>query len=125
MKKSLASAPVLVLPEDSKPFHVVIDANDLAIDCALMQFDDEGVEIFVGYQSRKMKPAEKNYPVNDKELLAMLYALIKFRVHLLGERTFALYTVHTLLRTAMKSLHLSQRMARWLSFFPEYDFVVH
>ena len=38
---------------------------------------------------------------------------------------FALYTDHALLRTAMKSPLLSQRMARWLSFFSEYNFVVY
>ena len=72
-----------------------------------------------------MKPAEKNYPVHDKELLAMRYALIKFRVYLLGEKMFSIYTDHASLRTAVKSPHLSQRMARWLSFFAEYNFVVH
>uniref|UniRef100_A0AAV1TQ33 Reverse transcriptase domain-containing protein n=1 Tax=Peronospora matthiolae TaxID=2874970 RepID=A0AAV1TQ33_9STRA len=125
VKKSLASAPVLILPDDTKPFHVVCDASDFAIGCALMQFDHEGRERVVSYQSRQMKPAEKNYPVQDRELLAMRYALIKFRVHLLGERTFALYTDHASLRTAIRSPHLSQRMARWLSFFSEYNFVVH
>uniref|UniRef100_H3H6I7 Reverse transcriptase domain-containing protein n=1 Tax=Phytophthora ramorum TaxID=164328 RepID=H3H6I7_PHYRM len=125
VKKSLASAPILMLPDDAKPFHVVCDASDFAIGCALMQFDNEGRERVVSYQSRQMKPAERNYPVHDKELLAMRYALIKFRVYLLGEQTFAVYTDHASLRTAMKSPHLSQRMARWLSFFAEYNFVVH
>ncbi|GMF51320.1 unnamed protein product [Phytophthora fragariaefolia] len=55
----------------------------------------------------------------------MRYALIKFRVYQLGEQTFAVYTDHASLRTAMKSPHLSQRMAQWLSFFAEYNFVVH
>uniref|UniRef100_H3H4F2 RNA-directed DNA polymerase n=1 Tax=Phytophthora ramorum TaxID=164328 RepID=H3H4F2_PHYRM len=125
VKKSLASAPILMLPDDAKPFHVVCDASDFAIGCALMQFDNEGCERVLCYQSRQMKPAERNYPVHDKELLAMRYALIKFRVYLLGEQTFAVYTDHASLRTAMKSPHLSQRMARWLSFFAEYNFVVH
>ncbi|GMF70097.1 unnamed protein product [Phytophthora fragariaefolia] len=125
VKKSLASAPVLMLPDTSRPFHVVCDASDFAIGCALMQFDDEGRERVVSYQSRQMKPAERNYPFHDKELLAMRYALIKFRVYLLGEQTFAVYTDHASLRTAMKSPHLSQRMVRWLSFFAEYNFVVH
>ncbi|KAE9234358.1 hypothetical protein PF004_g9395 [Phytophthora fragariae] len=125
VKKSLASAPVLMLPDTSRPFHVVCDASDFAIGCAPMQFDAEGRERIVSYQSRQMKPAEKNYPVHDKELLAMRYALIKFRVYLLGEQTFAVYTDHASLRTAMKSPHLSQRMVRWLSFFAEYNFVVH
>ncbi|KAE8877381.1 hypothetical protein PF005_g26185 [Phytophthora fragariae] len=75
-------------PDDSKPFDVVCDASDFAIGCALMHFDDEGRERVVSYQSRQMKPAERNYPVHDKELLAMRYALIKFRVYLLGEQTF-------------------------------------
>ncbi|KAE9290632.1 hypothetical protein PR003_g25242 [Phytophthora rubi] len=114
-----------MLPDTSRPFHVVCDASDFAIGCALMQFDAEGRERVVSYQSRQMKPAEKNYPVYDKELLAMRYALIKFRVYLLGEQMFAVYTDHASLRTAMKSPHLSQRMARWLSFFAEYNFVVH
>ncbi|GMF47677.1 unnamed protein product [Phytophthora fragariaefolia] len=90
-----------------------------------MQFDDEGHERVMSYQSRQMKPAKRNYPVHDRELIAMRYALIKFRVYLLGEHTFTVYTDHASLRTAMKSPHLSQRMARWLSFFTEYNFVVH
>ncbi|KAE8899774.1 hypothetical protein PF005_g14901 [Phytophthora fragariae] len=83
-----------MLPDDSKPFHVVCDDSDFASECALMQFDDEGRERIVSYQSRQMKPAERNYLVHDKELLAMRYALIKFRVYLLGEQTFAVYTNH-------------------------------
>ncbi|KAG4038927.1 hypothetical protein PC123_g25517 [Phytophthora cactorum] len=65
-----------------------------------------------------------NYPVHDKELLAMKYALVKFRVHLLGSRPFVIYTDHASLRMATNSPHLSQRMARWLSFFAEYNFRV-
>ncbi|KAG3233246.1 hypothetical protein PI124_g21675 [Phytophthora idaei] len=95
VKKSLAEAPILALPDDSKPFHVVCDASDFAIGCALMQFDDEGRERVVSYQSRQMKPAERNYPVHDNELLAMRYALIKFRVYLLGEKAFAVLTLST------------------------------
>lgn len=55
----------------------------------------------------------------------MRYALVKFCVYLLGEQAFAIYTDHTSLRTATKSPHFSHRMARWLSFFAEYNFVVH
>ncbi|KAG2761248.1 hypothetical protein PC112_g25814 [Phytophthora cactorum] len=55
----------------------------------------------------------------------MRYALIKFRVYILGEQTFAVYTDHASLWTATNSPHLSQRMARWLSLFSEYNFVVH
>ncbi|KAG2787373.1 hypothetical protein Pcac1_g3465 [Phytophthora cactorum] len=89
-----------------------------------MQHEQEGHDRGVYYQSRQLKPAERNYPVHDKELLAMKYALAKFRVYLLGSGPFVVYTNHVSLRTAVKSPHTSQRMARWLSFFTEYDFRV-
>ena len=54
----------------------------------------------------------------------MKYALVKFRFHLLGSKPFVVYTHHASLRTATQLPHLSQRMARWLSFFAEYNFEV-
>ncbi|KAG3092292.1 hypothetical protein PI125_g17184 [Phytophthora idaei] len=54
----------------------------------------------------------------------MKYALAKFRVYLLGSGPFVVYTDHASLQTAVKSPRISQRMARWLSFFAEYDFRV-
>ncbi|KAG3161050.1 hypothetical protein PC128_g20892 [Phytophthora cactorum] len=54
----------------------------------------------------------------------MKYALAKFRVYLLGSGPFVVYTGHASLRTAVTSPQISQRMARWLSFFAEYDFLV-
>ncbi|KAF1327390.1 reverse transcriptase, partial [Globisporangium splendens] len=125
VKRSLREAPVLALPNHDKPFHVACDTSDYAIGCALMQHDDEGHERVVSYQSRQLRPAERNYPVHDKELLAMKYSLVKFRVYLLGEERFAIYTDHASLRTAVKTPHLSQRMARWVSSLQSYNFVVH
>ncbi|KAG2969822.1 hypothetical protein PC121_g23975 [Phytophthora cactorum] len=112
------------LADQDRPFHIVCDASDFEIGCALMEHDHDPRDRVVYYQSRQLKPAERNYPVHDKELLAMKYALAKFRVYLLGSGPFVVYTDHASLRTAVKSPHISQRMARWLSFFAEYDFRV-
>ncbi|KAG2875205.1 hypothetical protein PC114_g24858 [Phytophthora cactorum] len=124
IKQGLTEAPILAVADQDRPFHVVCDASDFAIGCALMQHDHEGRDCVVYYQSRQLKPAERNYLVHDKELLAMKYALAKFRVYLLGSGPFVDYTDHASLRTAVKSPHISQRMAKWLSFFAEYDFRV-
>ncbi|POM77923.1 Pol protein, partial [Phytophthora palmivora] len=124
IKASLQQAPVLALPDENKSFSVVCDASDYAIGCALLQKDDEGHERVISFQSRQLKAAERNYPVHDKELLAVKYALVKVRVHFLGFRPFVIYTDHASLRTATDSPHLSQRMAKWLSFFAEYNFRV-
>ncbi|POM58900.1 Pol protein [Phytophthora palmivora] len=116
IKASLQGMSALDLPVENKAFSIVCDASDYAIGCALLQKDDEGRE--------RLKAAERNYPVHDKELLAMKYALVKFRVHLLDTRPFVIYTDHASLWTATNSPHLSQRMARWLSFFAEHNFRV-
>ena len=124
LKRSLVEAPVLALPDSDKPFSVVCDASNYAIGCALIQTDADGRERVISYQSRLLKSAELNYPVHDKELLAIKYALVKFRVHLLGPEPFTVYTDHASLRTAINSPHLSPRMARWSTFFSEYNFRV-
>jgi RNase H-like domain found in reverse transcriptase len=120
----LLEAPVLALPDHSRPFSVVCDASDFAIGCALLQQDESGIDRAISYQSRQLRAAELNYPVHDKELLAIKYALMKFRIYLLGGKPFVVYTDHASLRTAINSPHLSQRMARWLAFFAEYNFTV-
>ncbi|GMF57216.1 unnamed protein product [Phytophthora fragariaefolia] len=124
VKQGLTEAPILAVADQDRPFHVVCDASDFAIGCALMQHDHEGRARVVYYQSRQLKPAERNYPVHDKELLAMKYAFATFRVYLLGSIPFVVYTDHESLRTAIKSPHISQRMARWFSFFAESNFQV-
>ena len=121
LKKHLQEAPVLKLPDYDEPFFIVCDASDFAIGCALMQRDKDGKERVISYQSRQLRQAERNYPVHDKELLAMKYALEKFRVYVLGEKHFTIFTDHASLRHAVKTPHLSQRMARWLSFFFEFN----
>ncbi|KAG2775217.1 hypothetical protein Pcac1_g14138 [Phytophthora cactorum] len=115
VKQGLTEASILAVADQDRPFHVVCDASDFAIGCALMQHDHVGHDRVVYYQSRQLKPAARNYPVHDKDRLAMKYALAKFRVYLLGSGPFVVYTDHASLRTAVKSPHISQRMARWLS----------
>jgi hypothetical protein len=54
----------------------------------LMQHDADNRERVISlYQSRQLKAAEIRYPVHDKELLAMKYALVKFRVYLMGRKS--------------------------------------
>ena len=110
----------LSVPDHS--FSVVYDASDFAIGSARLQSDVEGRDPVIGFKSRQMKAAEWSYQVHDKEILAMKYALVKFRVHLLGSKPFVIYTDHASLRMANQSPHISQRMARCYSFIAEYNF---
>ena len=78
IKQSLMQLPILAIADQHRPFHVVCDASDFAIGCALMQYDADGAELVVCYQLRHLQAAERNYTVHEKEPLAMKYALAKF-----------------------------------------------
>ncbi|KAG2991609.1 hypothetical protein PC121_g23089 [Phytophthora cactorum] len=51
VKLGLTEAPILAVADQDRPFHVVCDASDFAIGCALMQHDHEGRDRVVYYQS--------------------------------------------------------------------------
>ena len=72
VKESLVHAPILDLPDLDRSFSVVCDTSDFAIGSALLQRDVDGRERVIAFESRQLKAAEKNYPVHDKELLAIV-----------------------------------------------------
>ncbi|POM66777.1 LOW QUALITY PROTEIN: Pol protein [Phytophthora palmivora] len=80
IKASIQHAPVLALPDETKPFSVVCEASDFAIYCALLQKDIEGRERVIPFQSRQLKSTKRTIPFMTRSY----YALVKFRVHLLG-----------------------------------------
>ncbi|GMF50476.1 unnamed protein product [Phytophthora fragariaefolia] len=69
IKASLQRAPILALPDESKPFSVVCDASDYAIGCALVQTDEDRHERFISFQFRQLKAAERNYPFMTRSYL--------------------------------------------------------
>ena len=118
LKDSLFSAPVLVIPDGSKPFTVYTDACGTGLGAVLMQ---EGR--VVAYASKQLKPNEKNYPIHDLELAAIVFALKIWRHYLLGER-FELYTDHKSLKYLFSQKDLNLRQQRWLETLASYDFCI-
>lgn len=74
----------------------------------------------VAYDSRSFKGAELNYPVHEKELLAIIRALTKWRTELLGH-TFEVWTDHRTLEHLNTQRDLSRRQARWLELLSQFD----
>jgi hypothetical protein len=72
LKQAFMTAPALLHQDLTKPFHVEMDACDFAIGGILSQPDEGGVLHPVAYYSRKFTAPEINYPINDKELLAII-----------------------------------------------------
>ncbi len=75
------------------------------------------------YLSRLFNFVEKNYITIEREALAMVYALHKFKHYLLNNM-FIFYVDHTALVYLVNKPHVSGRLARWLLLFMEYDFKI-
>lgn len=74
----------------------------------------------VAFDSMQLKDAELNYPVHEKELLAIIRALKKWRCELLGEQ-FTVFTNHKTLENFETQKDLSRRQARWQELLSQYD----
>ena len=77
----------------------------------------------ISFSSRKLSTAEKNYTTTEREGLAMVYALQKFRHYLLGSH-FKMFTDHSTLKYLVNKPVLGGRICRWLILFQEYDFEI-
>lgn len=122
LKAVMTSPPVLVLPDLGKPFGIRTDASDFAIGGVLYQdygTPDAPHERIVAYAGRKLNDAEINYPVREKELLAVLHAMRIWRPYLL-DKPFNVDTDHRSLETLLTQKHCTRRLARWLDELAEY-----
>ena len=117
IKSKLCDEPVvLTLPDVSRPFEVATDASDVGLGAVLSQ-DGRVVE----YASRKLNAAERNYSTTDRELLAVVWALEKWRQYLFSQ-SVVVYTDHRPI-TFLRSLKEPKgRMARWVARLQEFNF---
>ena len=77
----------------------------------------------IAYASRKLSFAERNYTTTEREGLAMVYALQKFRNYLLGEH-FKMFTDHSTLQHLVNNPVFGGRICRWFLLFQEFDFEI-
>ena len=113
LKARLLHAPVLVHPDPKKPFLLHTDASDVGVGATLSQTDAEGIPRLVACRSRKLNKAQKNYPVHEKEMLALVDALEDWRHYLLGSEIH-IFTDNSALRYLQNSARPSSRQIRWL-----------
>jgi hypothetical protein len=119
LKLAMSKAPLLALPNFSKPFGIRMDASDYAVGGVLFQLDDQNKEHPVAYAGRKMQRAELLYPVREKELLAVMFALKTWRAYLI-DQPFIVETDHKTLEELLTQRTCTQRLARWLNLISEF-----
>ncbi|RDY01969.1 Retrovirus-related Pol polyprotein from transposon 17.6, partial [Mucuna pruriens] len=90
------------------------DASNSALGAVLGQRARVGQPVHViAYASRTMDPTQQNYPTIEKELLAIVFALDKFRSYLLVSKIIVFFD-HAELRYLLKKSDAKPRLIRWM-----------
>ena len=124
-KNAFQTNSVLLHPDRTRPFILHTDASDFGIGAVLSQRDEHGTMRPVEFFSRKLKDAEINYGIPDKELLAIKEALVHWRYLLVDtEIPIEVHCDHENLKYFRQKQQLNRRQARWQETLADYHFVI-
>lgn len=125
LKRAFTSAPALRHFDPTREIFVETDASDFVSSGVLSQKDDRGVLHPVAFMSKKYNPAECNYEIYDKELLAIVRSFEGWRSELQGSHhSIHVLTDHRNLEYFMTTKQLTRRQVRWSEFLSQFDFVI-
>jgi hypothetical protein len=122
LKKALVSAPVIQPPNWHLPFEIMCDASDYAIGAVLGQSKDKK-HYAISNASKTLTGPHLNYATIEKELLAMVLAIEKFRSYLVGAKV-NVYIDHAALKYLLTKKDAKPRLIRWILLLQEFDLEV-
>lgn len=123
LKQKITSAPILRHFHPEHETLVETDASDYALGAILSQREPGGEWRPVAFLSRGMTTAELNYPVHDKEFLAIFWSFSEWRHYLEGCNVLVqVLTDHRSLEYFLTTKQLNRRQARWAEFMADFHF---
>ncbi|KAM3065105.1 hypothetical protein ACMFMG_012250 [Clarireedia jacksonii] len=124
LKEMLTSAPLLQHYNHNLPCMLETDASDGVVASMLSQKHSDNW-FPVAYFSKTMQPAELNYEVHDKEMLAIVKSFSYWRAELTSTpHQIRVYTDHKALEYFMTTKALNARQARWAELLADYHFLI-
>lgn len=121
LKELLISSEILIFPDFEKPFVLTTDASNTAIGAVLSQ-GEIGKDRPIAYISRSLNKTEENYAVNEKEMLAIVWALDNLRNYLYGAKKIRILTDHQPLTFALSNRNTNAKLKRWKARIEEYNY---
>lgn len=123
LRDAFTSAPILTLWDSERPMRMEVDASGYATGGVLKQQLEDGLWHPVAFRSSALQPAERNYEIYDREMLAIVEALKDWRSFLEGlPQPFEIHTDHENLKWWTTAQDLSRRQARWALWLSRFDF---
>ncbi|GFV43195.1 retrovirus-related Pol polyprotein from transposon 297 [Trichonephila clavipes] len=83
LKNCLTTPPVLKQADGTQPYIIRTDASNYALGAVLLQGEGSD-EHPIEYASRLLTPVERNYSTTEREALAVVWTLKKFRGYIEG-----------------------------------------
>ena len=123
LKKALISAPIIQPPNWSLPFEIMCDASDYVVGAVLGQTKDKKHHA-IAYASKTLIWPQLNYATTEKELLAVVFAIDKFRSYLVGAKVIV-YTSHATLKYLLTKKDAKPRLIRWILLLQEFDLEIN
>lgn len=126
LKEAMLNAPVLAHFDPHKRIVIETDSSDYVSAGVMSQEDENGVLRPIAFFSKKLSPAECNYEIYDKELLAIIRAFEEWRPELEGHQglPIEIITDHKALEYFMTTKQLNRRQARWAEYLSRFSFVI-
>jgi hypothetical protein len=119
LKEILTSTPVIRPPSWGEPFEIMCDMLDYAVGAILGQCIEKLSHV-IYYASKTLNDAQLNYSTTEKELLAVVFALDKFRSYLLGSKII-IYSDHATLKYLFFKKDAKSFLIRWILLLQEFD----
>nr|GFA82989.1 hypothetical protein [Tanacetum cinerariifolium] len=122
LKKKLTEAPILIAPNWDLSFELMCDASDFTIGAVLGQRHEKHFKP-IYYVSKMMTDAESKYTMTEKEMLAVVHALEKFRSYLIMNKSIV-HTDHFALKYLFSKKDAKARLLWLVLLLQEFDFKV-
>ena len=106
----LTTAPIMQPPNWTLPFEIMCDVSDYVIGAVSGKRKDKKSHV-IYYASKTLNEAQMNYSTTEKELLAVVFALDKFRSHILGSLV-VVFTNHVALKYLLSKKDAKPRLIR-------------
>ena len=122
MKTMLVSPPIVQSPNWDLYFEIMCDTSDYAIGTVLGIMKDKKAFV-IYYANKTLDSTQSNYTTTEKEFLAIVFALEKFKSYIVGSLV-TIFIDHATLKYLFSKQDTKPRLTRWILLCQEFNLTI-